>query len=343
MQTTGVKNPKRFVLRVLTLFGAIMFALLGSLQFSLSAFAVGKLEDIAPNGDIDLTQYTFDELCAKGVVFKTDFTAMGHFDTNGNPTAITTDNDKIQRGLYYNFNSAQEYKKWLNDAIEYVALANGYSVSDNATEYKFKAEPKDIGSKSGQEETKAWANYNTVANKIVRVTARGSSESMVGDVFGQDFDPTNAVTVAAMNTFTMVCNSIFNFCAKALMLLFLVQTGFDVIYLVLPFTQGILAPTNASAGGGQAGLAQKPKFAIRFNVVSNEAIEANNRGATGSVGNNGGNGGGIMQTNIALRYLTARAPLIIIAFTYFVLVATNVWSDIITWTTSLITSIFYGL
>lgn len=321
------KSAKSRVIQCLTLVFAIVFTVLGNLSMAMPGYAVGDLEDLKSGKGIDLTAYTFDELCSKGVVFFNDFETM------------KTSGDAIQRAVYYNCKSAQEYYKWLDNAKEYI---DNKSSSGGVT---FTAKPKNYkaGTLNEQQETEAWAQYNTYANKMTKIMARGQGEKMVGDVFGQDFDPTNAVTLAAMRTFTMVCNSVFNLVSKALMLLFLVQTGFDVLYLVIPALQPLLAPANANSGGGGAGLAQGKKFAIRFNVVSNEAVEANNRGATGSVGSNGGTGGGIFQTNIALRYLTARAPLIIIAFTYFVLVATNVWTDIISACTAFITGIFYGL
>ncbi len=321
------KSRKSKVVQGLTLLFTIVFSILSAFTVPMTGYAVGDLEDLKTGNGIDLTAYTFDELCSKGVVFFDDFEQM---KTSGNA---------IQRAVYYNCKSAQEYYRWLDNAKEYI---DNKSSSGGVT---FTAKPKNYkaGALNEQEETEAWAQYNTYANKMTKIMARGQGEAMVGDVFGQEFDPTNAVTLAAMNTFTMVCNSIFNFVSKALMLLFLVQTGFDVLYLVIPALQPIFAPANASSGGGGAGLAQGKKFSMRFNVVSNEAVEANNRSATGSVGTNGGTGGGIFQTNIALRYLTARAPLIIIAFTYFVLVATNVWTDIISACTAFITGIFYGL
>lgn len=322
-------RSKSVILRAVTLVFTIIFTILSTLTAPMSVLAVGDLEDLQKTGDVDLTAYTFDELCAKNVPFPKDFNSL-------------SEGDPIQRAIYYNCKSAQEYYKWLDDAIEAVEPNTG---TQEGTRYFFKPEPKNINNSTLSEtkKTEAWARYNTISNKMTRIMARGQGEKLVGDVFGQEFDPTNAVTLAAMNTFTMICNVIFNTVAKALMLLFLVQTGFDVLYLVIPALQPILAPANANSGGGGAGLAQGKKFGIRFNVVSNEAVEANNRGATGSVGSNGGTGGGIFQTNIALRYLTARAPLILIAFTYFVLVATNVWTDIISACTSLITGIFYGL
>lgn len=323
-------RSKSVVLRAVTLVFTIIFTILSTLTAPMSVLAVGELEDLQKIGDVDLTSYTFDELCAKNVQWPVTFDHL----KNG---------DAIQRAIYYNCKSAQEYYKWLDDAAVAVQnTANG--ITSPSGYYMFQPEPYNIrGYTSETKKTEAWARYNTVSNKMTRIMARGQGEKLVGDVFGQEFDPTNAVTLAAMNTFTMICNVIFNTVAKALMLLFLVQTGFDVLYLVIPALQPVLAPANANSGGGGAGLAQGKKFGIRFNVVSNEAVEANNRGATGSVGSNGGTGGGIFQTNIALRYLTARAPLILIAFTYFVLVATNVWTDIISACTSLITGIFYGL
>lgn len=309
------------LMQAITLILSFMFMFISSLTGSISAKAIGNLEDL---GDVDLHAYTFDEMCEK-------------MDTWPDTAEGLKNGNSVAKALYYNLKNSQEYAKWKKNADKYIGKSGGKFIADIPSDQYASV------SGSEQKESEAWAMYETYANKMTMIMARGASESMVGDIFGQEFDPTNAVTIAAMQTFTMVCNSTFNIIAKALMLLFLVQTGFDVIYLVLPFTQSLLAPANASAGGGNAGLAQGKKFALRFNIVSNEAIEANNRGTTGSVGTNGGTGGGFLQTNIAMRYLIARAPLIIIAFTYFVLVATNVWTSIITWTTSFITGVFYGL
>lgn len=327
MNEGRVRCPKNIVTRLITLLFAVLFGLMSVV--TTPVMAIGDLDELKTEGDIDLTSYTFDELCSKKVVFYDNFENMH----GGSATAI-------QRAIYYNCNSAQEYYKWLDSAKENIQPSSE-TVQGGTI---FIAEPKGLTSMtSEQKKTEAWAKYNTTSNKMTRIMARGASEKAVGDVFGQEFDPTNAVTLTAMNFFTMFCNSLFNILAKGLMLLFLVQTGFDIVYLTLPFTQGILGPANSSAGGGTAGVANsKNKLPIKFNLVSNEAIEANSRGTTSSVGGSGGDKG-MFQSNIALRYLTARAPLIIIAFTYVVLVATNVWADIITWTTSLVTGIFYGL
>ena len=328
MNERRVRCPKNIVTRLITLLFAVLFGLMSVV--TMPVMAIGNLDDLKTEGDIDLTSYTFDELCSKKVVFYDNFENM-HGDSA----------TSIQRAIYYNCNSAQEYYKWLDNAKEYIEVSGDKATGGTI----FIAEPKGLKTiSSEQKKTEAWAQYNTTSNKMTRIMARGASEKAVGDVFGQEFDPTNAVTLTAMNIFTMFCNSLFNILAKALMLLFLVQTGFDIVYLTLPFTQGILGPANSSAGGGSAGVANsKNKLPIKFNLVSNEAIEANSRGTTASVGGNSSGGKGIFQSNIALRYLTARAPLILIAFTYVVLVATNVWADIITWSTSLVTGIFYGL
>ena len=335
------------LLRKVTLIGMVFFYVLCFItmpQVTMTGQAIGELDDI--EGDVDLTAYTFDELCVKGVEFRGDIESM----KTGN---------EVQKAIYYNCKSAQEYYKWLDKAINAIALESGEggsSYKDNKKHisegaYVFKPEPNGIstlgegttGGFTEQQSVEAWAMYNTVSNQMTRIMARGQGEKLVGDVFGREFDPTNAVTLAAMNTFTMICNTVFNVVAKALMLLFLVQTGFDVLYLVIPALQPLLAPANSNAGGGNAGVTKGKTFAIRFNVVSNEAIDANNRSSTGSVGTNGSTGGGFLQTNIFARYFIARAPLIMLAFTYFVLVATNVWTSIISACTSFITGIFYGL
>lgn len=325
------------VIQSVTLILTILFYILGMMTTPLSAGAIGKYEDLQKDKDgkpveVDLKAYTFDEICSMEVVFP------------ANVETLKTGNE-VQRGLYFNFKTAQEYYKWRETAFKTISHTGSLD-----GDLQFQPEPsaeneKGISNKdsSGQFTAEAWALYNSTSNKLTRIMARGQGHEMVDGVFGNEFDPTNAVTIAAMNTFTMVCNAIFNTVAKALMMLFLVQTGFDVMYLTLPFTQGILAPSNANSGGGNAGVASGKKFALRFNLVSNEAVDANNRSSTGSVGSNGATGGGFLQTNIFMRYIIARAPLIMLAFTYFVLVATNVWPSIISACTSLITGIFYGL
>lgn len=323
------------IVQSITLVFSIIFYLMGMLVTPLTAGAAGTIDGLGGKDNIDLTAYTFDEICSKNVGFSKTFNELLSKSKEG--VWYTNDDDKIRRGMYYNFKSSQEYSTWLADALKYIKY------TEDGNRYFFTPEPSSSVSNVTEYTTEDWATYNTCSNKFTRIMARGAGEYLTNDVFGQEFDPTNAVTLAAMKTFTMVCNTIFNTVAKALMLLFLVQTGFDVMYLTLPFTQGFLAPTNASAGSGSAGVTQGKKYALRFNIVSNEAVDANNRSSTGSVGSNGASGGGFLQTNIFMRYIIARAPLILLAFTYFVLVATNVWTSLISSTTSLITGIFYGL
>lgn len=340
---------KRRTLQLITLLFSLVFYLMGMICMPMSAGAVGSLEDLGD--DVDLTAYTFDELCSKKVVFDGNFENMA----NGSD---------IQKGIYYNCKSAQEYYKWLDKAVNSIKhdgkttgssddkkYYRGNAKHTSTEKYTFYPEPNGLTdewiTESEQRYAEAWASYNTLSNQMTRIMARGSGEKLVGDVFGKEFDPTNAVTIAAMNTFTMICNTIFNTVSKALMLLFLVQTGFDVLYLVIPALQPILAPTADSGGAGGAGVHGSGKghgLPFKFNVVSREAVEANGKGATGSVGGpNGAGGQGFLQSNIFMRYLMARAPLILLAFTYFVLVATNVWTSIISAVTAFITGVFYGL
>lgn len=307
---------------------SLVFFALGSVT-SNNAYAIGDLDQLQAAG-LDLTAYTFDELCSKGIIFYDDIEDM---NKNGND---------IQRAVYYNSRSAQEYSKWLKGA----KLSTAHTESAGGVVFTSKPNWSTYDARNESEAsdatyTRAWAAFNSSSNKMTSIMSRGASEKLTGDIFGKDFDPTNAVTLAAMETFSMFCNALFNIIAKVLMMLFLLQSGFDVLYLIFPAMSPLLAPSASRSGAGGAGVGTGKKSPWRVNLVSNEAIDTDNRATTGAVGAAGGTGG-FFQSNKFMIYITARAPLVLLALTYFVLVATNIWASIIAAVTSFITGVAYG-
>jgi hypothetical protein len=232
-----------------------------------------------------------------------------------------------QKAIYYNFKSEQEYQKWLKSAREAIVNTDGY----------FYPKPIIPDGANENQETQAWAAYNTAVNKINGVMTRCASNNLTSDVFStESFDPTNAVVLGVMNTFTMWCNTIFSMTARILFILFLVQTGFDCVYMTIDFTQPYLSPANASSSTGSgAGVAQLPDWFPKLNLVSGEAVEAANKGTSGT----SKSGGGLTQSNTAVKYIMLRAPRFLLVASYLVLVVTDLWPRCISFVSSLFTRV----
>lgn len=271
--------------------------------------------------------YTFEDFIAAN---------GGSYTFPADWTALQDDDSEAATALKNNFKNSNEYMTWLNKA------KNNIDGDGNT----LKAQPKNISNitdTSGQEYATAWAKYNSSVSKFNSIMTRHAYNKLTNDVFGRDFNPTNAITLAFQDSFAMACNTIFNIAAQALMLLFLVQTAFDVLYLVIPALQPILGAANSSSapGGGSAGVAKGGSFKLQFNLVSNEAIDAANRSSTGTTG--GAGSGSITETVIALKYIINRAPTFILAASYIVLAVTGIWPKIISAVSAFVAQIFNAL
>ena len=288
--------------------------------------------------------YTFDEL------------ADGSIEVPDKFADLKAKSGGILGAMGENFKSASEYARWLKLALKHVEHENGASGG-----YIFYPNPsldgdtsKSVDQMTDSELSKAYTGYNSVANKFNKIMARGAINAVTKDVFKTDeFDPTNAFVYGAIQYFTNAMNTLFNISSRVLMIGFLGQTGADCLFLVIPATGAVLAAANAQGhgagaggiGGGAKGSESGLSKIIKFNIVSEEAIEAANGSvaSTGRVGAAGGNGqGGGFMNNKAVKYLVLRSPLIIIACTYLVLVATNLWEKLIAYISTITTQALYS-
>lgn len=256
------------------------------------------------------------------------------------------------------FKSSSEYTKWLKQATNAVECT-----TDNGS-IKFWPVPKELADSSHKLKdistldnstlSKAYTAYDSTANKFNKIMTRQALAEITTDVFKTDeFDPTNAFVYGAIQYFTNAVNTVFTISARVLMGGFLAQSGLDLIYLILPATGNILASQASGAsgagGGGLGGAGGKGDGIgriIKWNIVSEEAIEAQQGGAaaTGRSGGPnaaGGSGSGFMS-NKFFRYITLRGPLFLFVAVYLVLVATNLWEKLIAWTGSQVTSFLYS-
>lgn len=379
-RVNGVMKRRLFLLEAILLSLSCLFSFGGMITASaLGSYESIAYEDEAKTilADIDWTSYTFDELCAFGFSFPDNVEGLkqGGLGDNGN--------GDVGKALYFDLKSSYEYDKWLRQAKKIIAQSGGSSSgggnavkvaentfngvitlsNDNPYDFITMEDLQGGGKSSGYTGTKttfiampalvadnpdlnetalenAWAEYNQLANEMTRILARGQANTMTREVFTNEWNPTSAVTVAAMKTLSRFCNTAFKSISMALMLFVLLQSGLDGLYLAVDFTEGFLAPAASGGNGGNGdGILGGLTVPWKFNLVSREAISAKESGSAGSVSD----GGGFFKNNIAVAYLSARFPLLLIVFVYIVLVATNVWTDIISGATSLIVGFFYGL
>lgn len=297
------ETTKRFMSRL------FLFSIIVQIFCMIPTIYVSALGD-AP-ADVELKSYTFEDYCSAGVVFP------------DNPE-ILKEGQAEQRLLYYNLKSTQEYVKWYRKAIKAIEIDS--SVGSNGVVFK----PLPKGYSIDDNETvaaKKFAEYNSVVADFNGIMSRAGSNKLVADVYDtESWEPTNAVLLGALATFQNWCNSAFIIMARVMFYAFLAQTGGDALYMSIDFMQPILAPANAgSSTGSGSGTVKLPDWFPKFNVVSGEAIEAANKGTSGT----STSGGGLMQSNTAFKYLVLRAPRIILAFSYIVLTSIGMWPRIV--------------
>ena len=161
------------------------------------------------------------------------------------------------------------------------------------------------------------------------------AQGTVTDAFSSTFDmsgwnPNAGIAGAALSTVGNIVNQIFFLLSNLMMLFFMVQTGADVLYLIVepirPFlTKGEGNSSNLGDNGNARVLSR-----IRLPICSSSAIEAAGGGGGGlAAGGQNGAGGG--KGAMVLKYLASRAPVLILGAVYLILVTLGYWQRLIGW------------
>lgn len=176
---------------------------------------------------------------------------------------------------------------------------------------------------------------NSVTKAISSFTG-AIAQGTVTDAFSGTFDmsgwnPNAGVAGAAMSTMGNIVNQIFFIVSNLMMWLFMAQTGFDVLYLVVEPVRPFLTKGDGGAGlggnaSGSAGILSK----FRLPICSSSAVEAANGGTSGG-GGLGGNGASAGKSKMVITYLISRAPVLILSAIYLILVTMGYWQQLIGW------------
>ena len=177
---------------------------------------------------------------------------------------------------------------------------------------------------------------NSVTKAISSFTG-AIAQGTVTDAFSGTFDmsgwnPNAGVAGAAMSTMGNIVNQIFFIVSNLMMWLFMAQTGFDVLYLVVePVRPFLTKGDGGSAGlGGNASGSTGVLSKFRLPICSSSAVEAANGGTSGG-GGLGGNGASAGKSKMVITYLISRAPVLILSAIYLILVTMGYWQQLIGW------------
>lgn len=213
--------------------------------------------------------------------------------------------------------------------------AGSYQAATKDFDSVFTFTPKtDTLSYKANKETRGKNMQSDFAGKVSAAQA-GSTFQDVYDM--NDWDPSAGVAASALSKVYNVVNTVFFVCSQLLMWFFLLQTGFDVLYLIFEPLRPILEPRGGSGGalaatnaGGDGGVLSK----IRLPFASHAAQDAANGGSGGMGGVNAGGG-----QNIFIGYAVKRFPVLILCAVYLILVTNGYWIKVISWVSGFVVKI----
>lgn len=161
------------------------------------------------------------------------------------------------------------------------------------------------------------------------------AQGTVTDAFSSTFDmsgwnPNAGIAGAALATVGNIVNQIFFVLSNLMMLFFMVQTGADILYLIVEPVRPFLTKGEGNSQGLGSNGNARVLSRIRLPICSSSAIEAAGGGGGGLVagGQNGAGGG---KGAMVLKYLASRAPVLILGAIYLILVTLGYWQRLIGW------------
>lgn len=174
--------------------------------------------------------------------------------------------------------------------------------------------------------------------KFKSSAANATATSTFGSIYDSDnWNPQEGVAGDFMDSVFSVVNVIFYVVSNLMLWFFLLQTGFDILYIVAEPVRPFIEPRDGNGGGG-GGQNNGGKFSLsRIHVpICSHAVKS----ACGAEGGLGGNqAGGGSAGNAFTRYALARFPVLICCAVYLILVTMGYWPKLIGWVSQFVVQI----
>lgn len=174
--------------------------------------------------------------------------------------------------------------------------------------------------------------------KFKSSAANATATNTFGSIYdGDNWNPQEGVAGDFMDSVFSVVNVIFYVVSNLMLWFFLLQTGFDILYIVAEPVRPFIEPRDGNGGGG-GGQNNGGKFSLsRIHVpICSHAVKS----ACGAEGGLGGNqAGGGSAGNAFTRYAWARFPVLICCAVYLILVTMGYWPKLIGWVSQFVVQI----
>lgn len=162
--------------------------------------------------------------------------------------------------------------------------------------------------------------------------AGAAANNAFGSIYdSQQWNPSEGVAGDFLQGVYGVVNTIFFVVANLMLWFFLLQTGFDALYIIAEPIRPFIGPRNSNGGGGM-GLNNggHGNFISKIHIpICSHAVEQACNGGGGGLGGN--NGGGASAGNAFFSYAIKRFPVLLCCAVYLILVTLGYWPRLISW------------
>lgn len=157
-----------------------------------------------------------------------------------------------------------------------------------------------------------------------------AADNAFGDIYdSQNWDPNAGVTGDFLQGVYGVVNNLFYVVANLMLWFFLIQTGFDALYIIAEPVRPFIGPKSSSSGGGGLNNGGGNILSKIHIPICSSAVEQACNGGGGGIGGN--SAGGTSAGNAFFSYGIKRFPVLICCAVYLILVTLGYWPKLISW------------
>ena len=160
--------------------------------------------------------------------------------------------------------------------------------------------------------------------------AGAAANNAFGSIYdSQQWNPSEGVAGDFLQGVYGVVNTIFFVVSNLMLWFFLLQTGFDALYIIAEPVRPFIGPKTGNGGGMGINNGGQGNFFSKIHIpICSHAVE---QACNGGGGLGGNNGGGASAGNAFFSYALKRFPVLLCCAVYLILVTLGYWPRLISW------------
>lgn len=160
--------------------------------------------------------------------------------------------------------------------------------------------------------------------------AGAAANNAFGSIYdSQQWNPSEGVAGDFLQGVYGVVNTIFFVVSNLMLWFFLLQTGFDALYIIAEPVRPFIGPKTGNGGGMGINNGGQGNFFLKIHIpICSHAVE---QACNGGGGLGGNNGGGASAGNAFFSYALKRFPVLLCCAVYLILVTLGYWPRLISW------------